>query len=97
MFFIFLTHLAGSLVEDIGEMILQLRRQVESLFDIKYGKLHVAAELNPHSYKGRKLCQAISFCSKALISSFMYTPFTSVQQVKSQAFIVYSNINIVTF
>ncbi|XP_039634553.1 general transcription factor II-I repeat domain-containing protein 1 isoform X2 [Perca fluviatilis] len=27
---------AGSLVEDIGEMILQLRRQVESLFDIKY-------------------------------------------------------------
>ncbi|XP_068592676.1 general transcription factor II-I repeat domain-containing protein 1 isoform X5 [Cebidichthys violaceus] len=27
---------AGSLVEDIGEMILQLRRQVESLFSIKY-------------------------------------------------------------
>ncbi|XP_062289170.1 general transcription factor II-I repeat domain-containing protein 1 isoform X2 [Scomber scombrus] len=27
----------GSLVEDIGEMILQLRRQVESLFSIKYG------------------------------------------------------------
>ncbi|XP_031729977.1 general transcription factor II-I repeat domain-containing protein 1 isoform X2 [Anarrhichthys ocellatus] len=26
----------GSLVEDIGEMILQLRRQVESLFSIKY-------------------------------------------------------------
>ncbi|XP_033969946.1 LOW QUALITY PROTEIN: general transcription factor II-I repeat domain-containing protein 1 [Trematomus bernacchii] len=27
---------AGSLVEDIGEMILQLRRQVESLFSVKY-------------------------------------------------------------
>ncbi|KAM6911049.1 general transcription factor II-I repeat domain-containing protein 1 isoform 2-T4 [Lycodopsis pacificus] len=27
---------AGSLAEDIGEMILQLRRQVESLFSIKY-------------------------------------------------------------
>ncbi|XP_030010245.1 general transcription factor II-I repeat domain-containing protein 1 isoform X2 [Sphaeramia orbicularis] len=29
---------AGSLVEDIGEMILQLRRQVESLFCIKYAE-----------------------------------------------------------
>ncbi|XP_029924278.1 general transcription factor II-I repeat domain-containing protein 1 isoform X2 [Myripristis murdjan] len=29
---------AGSLVEDIGEMILQLRRQVESLFSIKYAE-----------------------------------------------------------
>ncbi|XP_063341209.1 general transcription factor II-I repeat domain-containing protein 1 isoform X2 [Pelmatolapia mariae] len=28
----------GSLVEDIGEMILQLRRQVESLFSIKYAE-----------------------------------------------------------
>lgn len=44
-FFFFLTCCtpsAGSLVEDIGEMILQLRRQVESLFSIKYGKLPVA-------------------------------------------------------
>lgn len=30
---------AGSLVEDIGEMILQLRRQVENLFSIKFGTL----------------------------------------------------------
>ncbi|KAL7389666.1 hypothetical protein ABVT39_007941 [Epinephelus coioides] len=29
---------AGSLVEDIGEMILQLRRQVESIFSIKYAE-----------------------------------------------------------
>ncbi|XP_061606674.1 general transcription factor II-I repeat domain-containing protein 1 [Phyllopteryx taeniolatus] len=29
---------AGSLVEDIGEMILQLRRQVENLFSIKYAE-----------------------------------------------------------
>lgn len=29
---------AGSLVEDIGEMILQLRRQVESLFSTKYAE-----------------------------------------------------------
>ncbi|XP_035480765.2 general transcription factor II-I repeat domain-containing protein 1 isoform X1 [Scophthalmus maximus] len=29
---------AGSLVEDIGEMILQLRRQVESLFGMKYAE-----------------------------------------------------------
>ncbi|XP_061596271.1 general transcription factor II-I repeat domain-containing protein 1 isoform X1 [Cololabis saira] len=29
---------AGSLLEDIGEMILQLRRQVESLFSIKYAE-----------------------------------------------------------
>lgn len=29
---------AGSLVEDIGEMILQLRRQVESLFSIKFSE-----------------------------------------------------------
>ncbi|TKS83152.1 General transcription factor II-I repeat domain-containing protein 1 [Collichthys lucidus] len=29
---------AGSLVEDIGEMILQIRRQVESLFSIKYAE-----------------------------------------------------------
>ncbi|XP_069572193.1 general transcription factor II-I repeat domain-containing protein 1 [Brachyistius frenatus] len=29
---------AGSLVEDIGEMILQLRRQAESLFSIKYAE-----------------------------------------------------------
>lgn len=39
----FLRSAAGSLVEDIGEMILQLRRQVEGLFSIKYGKLAVAA------------------------------------------------------
>lgn len=36
--FYFSLDTAGSLVEDIGEMILQLRRQVESLFSIKYGK-----------------------------------------------------------
>ena len=47
--------LAGSLVEDIGEMILQLRRQVESLFTIKYGKTPAATELNPliHTRAGR--------------------------------------------
>lgn len=28
---------AASLVEDIGEMILQLRRQVENLFSVKFG------------------------------------------------------------
>lgn len=27
------------MVEDIGEMILQLRRQVENLFSVKFGRL----------------------------------------------------------
>lgn len=47
--FLRLTRPAGSLVEDIGEMILQLRRQVESLFSIKYGKLQ-PPPLPPHAH-----------------------------------------------
>lgn len=38
---------AGSLVEDIGEMILQLRRQVENLFSIKFGTF--TPQLDPPS------------------------------------------------
>lgn len=47
--------LAGSLVEDIGEMILQIRRQVESLFSIKYGKLPAVTELNPSFIPGQEV------------------------------------------
>ena len=38
-------------MEDIGEMILQLRKQVESLFSIKYGKVVLAkGRLIPNMY-----------------------------------------------
>ena len=38
-------------MEDIGEMILQLRKQVESLFSIKYGKVVlVKGRLVPNMY-----------------------------------------------
>lgn len=47
---------AGSLVEDIGEMILQLRRQVENLFSIKFGTLACRGTAQPSIRKWRHLC-----------------------------------------
>lgn len=46
---------AGSLVEDIGEMILQLRRQVENLFSIKFGTLAFRGTARPSIRKWHHL------------------------------------------
>lgn len=46
---------AGSLVEDIGEMILQLRRQVENLFSSKFGTLACRGTARPSIRKRRHL------------------------------------------
>lgn len=52
-------------MEDIGEMILQLRRQVESIFSIKYGKLPVAGELLSSSAAGAgSYARAINFAGR---------------------------------
>lgn len=48
-------------MEDIGEMILQLRRQVESMFSIKYGKMPGAVELNPFSHGPGSYVRSMNF------------------------------------
>lgn len=47
-------------MEDIGEMILQLRRQVESLFSIKYGKLPAARSRGAFAVTSRVSCRCAS-------------------------------------